>query len=142
MKVEGPWLHDRDGREGTKIRKLKMKMKLDRFPCEAEISALRRQVGYGSHLLLTTIPGKTQFPKQMCTSLALPPPSRALSLVSAAAGEQPLRSTPAGADVSAKGRQGSVLKPEEAGGEIQQPPRGSSGLLGSSPPHSLMPTHL
>lgn len=141
MEVEGPWLRDRDGREGTKIRKLKMKMKSGRFPCGAEISALRRQVGYGSHLLLT-IPGKMQFPKQMCASLALPPPSRALSVVSVAAGEQPLRSTPAGADVSAKGRQGSVLKQEDAGGEIQQPARGSTGLLGSSPPHSPMPTHL
>lgn len=44
------------------------------------------QVGCWSHILLEIIPGKMQFPRQMCATLALPPPCWALFVVSAAAG--------------------------------------------------------
>ena len=65
-------------------------------------------MGHGNHFLLGLIPGKCKSPRQMCASLALPPPSRDLFGVSAAAGSTSLRSTPAA--VPAERRQSTTLK--------------------------------
>lgn len=77
--VEDHWLSDRDDEERTKIRKFRTKTESDIIPHEAPMMKHR------SHFLLEIILGKTEFPRQMCGSLAMPPPCWALSVLSAAA---------------------------------------------------------